>query len=333
MRLSTLTWTFEAFGAVAGKVTLRADEAVWTGAIVSEIGEILTTSIPHWDAPIVELQLADGTSGEACVIGRNDDIGLALLKPLIEPPRTYDFLTLSSEESSVGQQLDLFQHTAPARESPQRSMSVIERITAATGYDYMHVDTAEPAAPDGAVLINHRGEIQGMLMPSPWLQWHEVGNLGEVYAIEAPRVASVALPLLRTGSKRIRLSHFESLAHATSSPLRSGAVQTGITLRFTSPQRQPPSTIVPLVVGEVTLDGKDAPAGSILYARLSKKDQPSYWISTALFEPGVFALPVKVPNNSYIGATIEFWMDCRRSSTTAVYNPPFGGIIELDLAF
>ena len=212
-------------------------------------------------------------------------------------------------------------------------MSVIERITAATGYDYLRVDAPETPAPEGAVLINRRGELQGMLMPSPWLQWHEVGNPGGVYAIESPRVASVALPLLRTGSKRIRLGHFDPLTHATSSPLRSGAVQTGITLRYTSPQQRPPSTIVPLVVGEVTLDGKDAPAGSILYARLSKKDQPGYWISTELFEPGVFALPVEIPNNSYIGATIEFWMDCRRSSTTAVYNPPFGGIMELDLAF
>ena len=331
MRLSNWNWTFDDSQDWIIP-SYRAEEAVWTGAIISESGEILTASMGLWDAPVVKLQLADGIQGEACVTGRDDDIGLALLRPLAEPSRTYDFLNLSSEEPTIGQRLELLHHAAASGVPQQRSTSVMARITAATGYDYIRVNAAETGASDGAVLMNRRDEIQGIVMPPPWLQRYGVGNPGEVIAIEASSAISVALPLLRTGPMRIEVDYFANrrsplpgspganLTHTTSPLLENGAARAELSFQSTSPQRRPPSWTWPTLVGQVTLDGKDAPAGSILYARLNKEDQPDYWVSAELAEPGFFILHVRYPNNRYNGATVEFWMDCRRSPTIATLD-------------
>ena len=85
--------TLEEAAAQAGNaiVKLTIGETIWTGAVITESGEILTASGPLGNAPQVTFTLADGTEGSAWVTGRNDDQGLALLTPLGEP-RTYDFL-------------------------------------------------------------------------------------------------------------------------------------------------------------------------------------------------------------------------------------------------
>ena len=288
------------------------DASIWTGAFISESGEILTTSLPLRYAPVADIQFSDGTQGQACVIGRDDEMGLALLKPVVEEPHSRNFLALSGDAASVGQRLELFPHASPTPESEQQSASVIERITPATGYEYIRVDTAETATTAGAVLINRRGELQGMLMPFSWLVRHEVGNPGEVYAIDAPAVASTALPILRSGRMRIELLPVGPLSSC-------------------------PICVPPTIHGAITLDGKDVPAGSTLHARIVGEGQPDLWGRGGIHTSGEFiiALPC-IPcedDYSYFGATIEFWLDCRRCSTTTTLERWPGIAKQLDLAF
>ena len=292
--------------------------SVWTGAMISESGEILTTSGALWDALVVDVQIADGTQGQACVTGRDDYLALALLKPLLEP-RAYDFAELSGAAPVVGDRLGLLQHTSFSSALDQRTTSVSEYRSDSSGYgyDFFQIQAADTTS-DGAVLINpySQGQIQGIRMPSLWLLVWEIASPGEVWAVDALSIASTALPVLRSGRMNIDIYHPSY-----------------------GPYDSPPPRIPVVFHGSITVDGAPAPVGSVLYARVSKEGQPSYWEEgPAVYESGSFIIEVAAPyyDPVYDGATIEFWMDCRRSSTTAVYNPPVGGIsgiIELDLAF
>lgn len=292
-------------------VRLRSEQGrqVWTGAIVNESGEILTTSYSLGDAPVVDMELWDGTHGQACVTGRDDDIGLALLKPLLEQ-RSYDFLDLSGTAPTIGDQLALLQHTKSSAALDQRIRRVNGYQWGGGGYDYFQIQAADTTS-DGAVLIDHLGQIQGIRMPSLWLLQHQIGNPGEVWAIDAPKVATTALPILRSGRM------FSRLLPSTEGP---GAC---------------PPCIPPLIGGAITLDGKDAPAGSTLYARIVAEGQPDLWEWTTIETPGEYLLnlPCIGCEGEYLGATIEFWMDCRRCSTTATLENWPGIIKQLDLAF
>ena len=339
MRLSGWTWISD-FG-----FTSTADEAVWTGAIISETGEILTTSERLWDAHVVDLQFPDGGEAEACVTGRDDRIGLALLQALGEP-RDYHFLRLSRDTASPDEQVELFQHTDATPRPGQQRTSVGERITAGNGYQYMRLHGTDAGTTDGAVLLNPRGDLQAMLMPPPWLRRYEIGNPGEVWAIGAPLVASAALPILRSGRIHIERDYMGDIYVVESAssivagdsgrslPLRSaGGVRAASMPLSNAVPWSPPVHSGPFYSGEVTIDGNPAPVGSVLHARMRKQEQPDYWISTTLAEAGFFLMHVLAPSNSYVDATIEFWMDCRRSSTTATYDRVLGRIVDIDLAF
>ena len=284
-------------------------QQVWTGATISEAGEILTTSQALRSAPIVNMELADGTRGQACVTGRDDDIGLALLKPLLAP-RAYDFASLSNTAAIEGDQLGLLQHSAFSDSLDTRITAVAEYRSSPTGYAFFRIRANDITTADGAVLINQRGEVQGIRMPPLWLLVYQISNPGEVWAMEAPAVASTALPILRSG--RMYIKPWWSWGDSIDLP--------------------PPSELV-VFHGRVTLDGKDAPAGSILHARVSKEGLPDIWSHDPLPDDGFYGATVSAFSSSYKGAAVEFWMDCRRSPVTATLDHPRGSAVELDLAF
>ncbi|MDE2838261.1 MAG: serine protease [Chloroflexota bacterium] len=282
----------------------------WTGVIISESGEILTHSHALRGAPVVNMELWDGTQAQACVTGRDDDTGTALLKPLVEPARSYDYLAVAGDGAAFGERLTLLQHK-PYEHLDERGTQVIGHVASGTGYPYFRIDVPDDSAADGAVLLNGSGEVQGIRMPRDLLRFREIGNAGEVYAADAPQIADIALPLLRSG--RI---HVESWHHR-----HHGA-------------RESVVTPIPLIFhGAITVDGAPAPTDSTVYARVSKEGQLDDWIGERISEAGRYVLSVSVPSNYYVGATVEFWLDCRRFSTTAVFEHAPGSVVELDLSF
>ena len=184
-----------------------------------------------------------------------------------------------------------------------------ERVTAATGYEYMRVDTTDTAAIDGAVLMNRHGELEGMLMPPSWLLRNEVGNPGEVYAVDAPEIAGTVLPVLRSGDMRIEPVPWER------------------------PIGHPDQYWYGILDGHITIDGADAPIGARLHMRVRKEGLPDYWETEQIHELGFFLFSVDPGRHGYQEATIELWMDCRRSPVTAVLEPFSGLVQRLDLAF
>lgn len=257
----------------------------------------------------MDMRLWDGTRAQACVTGRDDNIGLALLRPLIEPAGTYDYLALSTESPSVGQELEQFHHPRLSPVLYQRTTKVEMYFRSSNGYNYLLMDAADNIAAGGAVLLDESGRMQGMRLPLIGPVLGQIANPGVVIAIDASDVAGLALPVLRSG--RMQINTVPSVPDYHSPPL-------------------PP---IPVIFnGEISIDGAPGPVGTLAHAKLSKEGQPDYWQSTVLGMAGEYVLPLSA-DSSYLGGSVEFWVDCKRSPATTAYEGPLGRAVELDLAF
>ena len=289
-------------------VRLLANETVWTGAVINESGEILTTSAALGSAPVVDFVLANGAQGQAWVTGRDDDLGLALLNP-INPSPPYDFIPLSASPPVIGDQLGLLQHSGFSPVLDQRITRVNGYNSSPIGYSYIKIQATDSTA-EGAMLISPGGKIQGIRMPTLWLLQHQVCNPGEVCAVDAAQVGTAAIPNLRTG--RI---HIEAIQTSTDGPGDS-----------------PP--VLPIIFkGDMTIGGTNAPVGTQLYARLRKSGQPDYWEAAPTNESGFYLLEVSAPSNNYTGAIVEFWINGKLAEARGSYDRPAGSVVELDIAF
>ena len=295
--------------AASAVVKLTLGETVWTGAVVSENGEILTVSGPLGNAPQVTFTLADGTEGVAWVTGRSDEQGLALLTPTGEP-RAYDFLPLSTRAPGIGEQMALMQYDPDEETLSPRPVTARGFIFSLIGYGYIQLHIGESSAFDGAALINDKGELQGLRMPAAWLSRKGVGQGGEVYAASTDAFKGVLIPLLRTGHTQI----------APPAPDASG------------PPGAPPS--IPIVfLGDITVDGEPAPVGTRLYAKVSREGRDTLWFTREVVTAGGYELPVALDVSRYVGAVVEFWVNAGQSLTTAEIVRRTNPIHFLDLVF
>ncbi len=289
-------------------VRLTANEIVWTGAVINDSGEILTTSAALGSAPVADFMLSSGNQGQAWVTGRDDDLGLALLTP-VNPTPPYDTISLSATPPTIGDQLGLLQYSSFSPALDQRITRVNGYNSSPIGYSYIKIQATDSTA-DGAMLINALGKIQGIRMPTLWLLQQQVCNPGEVCAVDAAQVGTAAIPALRTGRIVIR----------------------DITTSTDGPGDSPPA--LPIIFkGHFTIDGVDAPSGTQLYARLKKAGQPDYWESAPTNELGFFLIEVSAPNNNYAGAIVEFWTNGKLAGETGSYDRPAGSVVELNIAF
>ena len=295
--------------AASAVVKLTLGENVWTGAVVSESGEILTVSGPLGNAPQVAFTLADGTEGVAWVTGRSDEQGLALLTPVGEP-RAYDFLPLSGRAPGIGEHMALMQYDPDEETLSPRPVTARGFIFSLIGYGYVQLHIGENSAFDGAALINDKGELQGVRMPAAWLSRRGVGQDGEVYAASTDAIEGVLIPQLRSGYTQI----------APPAPDASG------------PPGAPPS--IPIVfLGDITVDGEPAPVGTRLYAKVSREGRDTLWFTRETVDSGEYDLPVSLNLSTYVGAVVEFWVNGKQSLTTAEIARGRNNVHSLDLVF
>ena len=198
------TFTLEEAAAMARNavVKLSLGEDTWTGAVISESGEIITAAAPLGNAPQVTFTLADGTEGDAWVTGRSDEQGLALLTPLGEP-RTYEFLPLSADIPGIGDRMVLMQFDPFNGLLDPRPVTARGFIYSLLGYGFIQLHIGEASAFDAGVLINDRAKLQGIRMPAAWLTDQGVGEARQVYAASAADLGASVIPSLRTGYTQI----------------------------------------------------------------------------------------------------------------------------------
>ena len=151
------------FGDFAPRYRRRIDQSLGSGVILDPAGQIVTNHHVIDNATSIRVQLADGRSAEAQVIGRDPDTDLALLKidlpnlPAIRLGRS-DTLRVGDVVLAIGNPIGLAQ-------------TVTQGIVSATGRDQLGIATFEnfiqtdaPINPgnSGGALINTRGELIGV---------------------------------------------------------------------------------------------------------------------------------------------------------------------------
>ena len=158
--------------------------------------------------------------------------------------------------------------------------------------------------------INDKAELQGVRMPAAWLSERGVGEPREVYAAAGSDIASRLLPQLRTGYTQISPPPEDTIGPAG-----------------------PPPQIPIVFIGNVTVDGQPALPGARLYAKVSKEGRPTLWFTRQVADPGEYDLPISLNVATYLGATIEFWMDAEAALVTAEVTRKDNNTHSLDLAF
>lgn len=151
------------FGEFAPRYRRRVEQSLGSGVILDPSGQIVTNHHVIDRAAAIRVQLADGRSAEAEIIGRDPDTDLALLKidlpnlPSIRLGRS-DTLAVGDVVLAIGNPIGLAQ-------------TVTQGIVSATGRDQLGIATFEnfiqtdaPINPgnSGGALVNTRGELIGV---------------------------------------------------------------------------------------------------------------------------------------------------------------------------
>jgi serine protease DegS len=151
------------FGTYGPRFQQRVQRALGSGVIVDASGHIITNNHVIANATSIKVQLADGRSAEAKVVGRDPDTDLALLSiqlsqlPVMSLGRS-DRLQVGDEVLAIGNPLGLQQTVTHG------IVSAIDRkqLGVATFENFIQTDAAINEGNSGGALINAAGELVGI---------------------------------------------------------------------------------------------------------------------------------------------------------------------------
>ncbi len=151
------------FGPYGPRFQQHVQRALGSGVIVDESGHIITNNHVIANATSIKVQLADGRSAVARVVGRDPDTDLALLSiqltklPVMSLGRS-DRLQVGDEVLAIGNPLGLQQTVTHG------IVSAIDRkqLGVATFENFIQTDAAINEGNSGGALINAAGELVGI---------------------------------------------------------------------------------------------------------------------------------------------------------------------------
>jgi serine peptidase DegS len=151
------------FGEFGPRYQQRVQRALGSGVIVDDLGHIVTNNHVIANATSIKVQLADGRSAEARVVGRDPDTDLAVLSislarlPVMSLGRS-DRLQVGDEVLAIGNPLGLQQTVTHGIVSAtdRRQLGV------ATFENFIQTDAAINEGNSGGALINADGELVGI---------------------------------------------------------------------------------------------------------------------------------------------------------------------------
>lgn len=151
------------FGQYGPRFQQHVQRALGSGVIVDESGHIITNNHVIANATSIKVQLADGRSAVAKVVGRDPDTDLALLSveltklPVMSLGRS-DRLQVGDEVLAIGNPLGLQQTVTHG------IVSAIDRkqLGVATFENFIQTDAAINEGNSGGALINAAGELVGI---------------------------------------------------------------------------------------------------------------------------------------------------------------------------
>jgi serine peptidase DegS len=151
------------FGEFGPRYQQYVQRALGSGVIVDDSGHIITNNHVIADATSIKVQLADGRSAEARVVGRDPDTDLALLSiklgklPVMALGRS-DRLQVGDEVLAIGNPLGLQQTVTHG------IVSATDRkeLGVATFENFIQTDAAINEGNSGGALIDANGELVGI---------------------------------------------------------------------------------------------------------------------------------------------------------------------------
>ncbi len=141
----------------------RVQAALGSGVIVDRQGHIVTNHHVVADADQIRVQLADGRSADATVVGRDPDTDLAVLKialkdlPVMKLGRS-DTLQVGDAVLAIGNPLGLSQTVTHGIVSAKERA----KLGVATYESFIQTDAAINEGNSGGALVNARGELVGI---------------------------------------------------------------------------------------------------------------------------------------------------------------------------
>ncbi len=281
----------------------------WTGVMIAESGLILTTSSNLGSAPMADFFTDSGVSGQAWVLGRDDNLDFALLQ-VVDAAEAFEFREVAVQiPPAVGADLALLQFPGAGSVIDKKPTRVAgARQDFNTGLSYIQLQAIDMDGAEGAALIDNTGTLQGIRMDATQIRKLGFARPGEVYAITAESLSGVVLPRLETGVTIINKLDPNDGSAPTSRP--------GFPAIFK---------------GEIKFGGEPAPIGSILYARVSRAGRIDVWLSRELVVEGRYLLPVAVAGAGYSDADVHFFLLATQADQSARFKA--GSSSELNLTF
>jgi S1-C subfamily serine protease len=279
----------------------------WTGVMIDPAGRFLTATDNLGPAPLVDFATSQGATGKGWVVGRDDALGLALLK-VVAPAQEYSYLPLGTQQSpQLNEQMGILQFSAVGTLLDKRTTQVVGfNQDLNTGVQYVKLLAGQLAGSEGGAVVDTLGTLRGIRVSDTQMITTGIGKAGEAWAITSDGVALTVLPKLETGYVYVK-------------PTEGS----------TDPGAPPP---IPAVFsGNITIAGLAAPVGTRVYARVVRAGKPDIWVSTTVATAGRYQVSVSITTSGYEGGLVEFWVDAVKGDRNGFYQP--GQISSFALAF
>lgn len=175
----------------------RVQQALGSGVIVDRSGHIITNHHVIAEADQIRVQLADGRSADASVVGRDPDTDLAVLKidlkdlPMIKLGRS-DTLQVGDAVLAIGNPFGLSQTVTHGIVSAKDRA----KLGVATYESFIQTDAAINEGNSGGALVNARGELVGI---NTAVLGKQIGAEGIGVAIPVELVRGVMQEILTRG--------------------------------------------------------------------------------------------------------------------------------------
>lgn len=277
----------------------------WSGVMIDGSGQIITTSSDLGQAPVVDFVTTRGATGQAWVIGRDDNLDVALLE-VISPGQVYDSVEVSTagapQINEAGVFLQYIGTSANVDRRSTRAIGVQQDLN--SGIQYVQLQGLTATGVHGGALIDNQGRLRGLRMREGHMIDIGIGRAGQVYALGADALANLVLPQLRAGATVIN----------TPGPGTSAGA---------------PPSIPAIFKGGVTAGGISATSGSRIYAKVIKPGASDLWFSTVVSDLGKYLLPMGVNRAGYTNAVVQFWMNAGAAPQTSTYVPARTNDIDL----
>ena len=276
-----------------GMVKLAAGGNQWTGVMINSAGKIITTASNLGQAPVATFTQGS-TTGQAWVIGRDDDYDMALLG-VVNASGTYD--TISTQDTTVppvGKQLGSMYFGLAGTLTKQGTSVDGNRQDFNTGLQFLQMRGRNIAGSEGGAFVDEYGRLRGIRMEEQYMIGLDIGRTGEIYALTTGGLIDRVLPRL----------------------------ESGVIVISGSAAQCPVGTFPPIPAtfnGSITVGGQSAPVGSRIYAKVSKTNLTDQWFSTEITTAGRYLVTIGVCQSSYVNATVEFWLDGTASPNTGTY--------------